>query len=144
MKLSVSLFGVIVSLFFVSCNLKQEKTSTNEKSRMEWVYINIDSKMAKDTSSYFYYGQVSSETLLRLKSDQTKGMFSLENIRYFNTDDLLEIYEDMDYKGEKLFKLADVSRVDILKKDPVLIFDSVELAKSAKIFLKQKRSSKDK
>jgi len=140
MKLK-GLFCIAVSLLFISCNLKQEKISTDQKTSKEWVYINVDSRMATDTTNYFYYGQVSGETLLKLKSNRAKGMFSLENIRHFNTNDLLEVYEDMDYKGEKLFRLEDVTRVDVLKKDPVLIFDSVESAKSAKIFLKQKQKS---
>lgn len=133
----------IFSFFITSCNLKKTETISKENERLRWVNLHIDVIMKRDTTTYYYYGQMSQNEIDRLQNQPEKGMFTLRNIRYFNTDDRLEIYEDANYTGKMLFKYKDVSWVEILKKDPILIFDSVQLANTSQKFLKLKRNSKN-
>ncbi|GEM_PF-1667041 len=138
-------FTTFCFILIISCNHKPERVTTPQNDDVsDWVSIHIDSKMKNDTTSYYYYGQISRNVIEKLKEPSSNGMFSLKNIRYFNPNDQLEVYEDIDYKGEMLFKLKDVIWIEIFKKDPILIFDSLKLADSAKDFLKYKRNSNKK
>ncbi len=134
----------IFSFFITSCDLKKTETISKEKDRLQWVNLHMDVVMKHDTTSYYYYGQISQNDIDQLQNQPKKGMFTLRNIRYFNTDDQLEIYEDANYTGKMLFNYKDVSWVEILKKDPILIFDSLQLGDTSHKFLNLKRNSKNK
>lgn len=134
----------IFSFFITSCDLKKKEINGKENQRLQWVNLHMDVAMKNDTTSYYYYGQISQNDIDQLQNQPEKGMFTLRNIRYFNTEDQLEIYEDANYTGKMLFNYNDVSWVEILKKDPILIFDSVQLADTSHKFLNLKRNSKDK
>ena len=143
MKETAFLF-IIFSFFISSCDMKKMETNLKENSRLQWVNLHMDVVMKSDTTSYYYYGQISQNDIDQLQNQPKKGMFTLRNIRYFNTENQLEIYEDNNYAGKMLFNYKDVSWVELLKKDPILIFDSLQLGRTSQKFLSLKRNSENK
>ena len=56
----------------------------------------------------------------------------MSNIRYWNDDDLLQIYEDDDDFGYKIFRISDIQYITSFKKDPIYNLDLEKLHESAK------------
>lgn len=59
-------------------------------------------------------------------------MFTLSNIRYWNDNNLLELYEDDKLEGDLIFKIQDIEEVILYKDDPINLFKLEELHESAK------------
>lgn len=98
-----------------------------------WVYVELQRTIAQDTSNYFYYGQVSERVIEKIENNpEAKGVFILSDIRFWNDDDLLELYEDTERFGFKAYRLQDIQHISSFKKDPVFIFKPEELHESAK------------
>ena len=99
----------------------------------KWVFVELKTTLLRDTSDYFYFGQISEEIINQIDNNQnTTGLFILSNIRFWNNDDLLEIYEDEELGGFKIFRVSDIHHLRTYKKDPVLIYDMDELHESSK------------
>lgn len=98
-----------------------------------WVFVEMKTTLLRDTSDYFYFGQISEEIINQIDNYQnTTGLFKLSNIRFWNSDDLLEVYEDSELDDFKIFRVSDIHHLRCYKKDPVLIYDMEELHESSK------------
>ena len=131
-------FLILISIFalpicLTSCGPLDEESSKELKK--EWVYIELVTMSKRDTTDYFYFGQVKKSIINQIDSnEEAKGLFTLSNIRLWNDDDLLELYEDEKLKGSIIFKIQDIQEVTLYKDDPINLFESEKLHKSAKEF----------
>jgi len=75
----------------------------------------------------------------RLNKGNETGHFTLKDIRYLNNDDLLELYEDEFTTGDLIFRVQDIARIQLLKKDPIYYYDIKELSANALRLSKQKK-----
>ena len=129
-------FLILISIFtlstwLISCGPLDEKSPKGQEK--QWVYIELVTESQRDTTDYFYFGQIKKSLIDGINSNEDKnGLFTLSNIRLWNDDDLLEIYEDEKVDGNKVFKIQDIQEITLYKDDPINLFDLKELHKSAK------------
>ncbi|MEZ5024279.1 MAG: hypothetical protein R2728_13640 [Chitinophagales bacterium] len=101
----------------------------NEKK--VWVYVEITVEQKRDTSDYYYYGQILENLFEEIQNERIENKyFELSNIRFWNDDDLLELLENDDRFDNKIFRMNDISYLTAYKKDPILIYDEEELAEN--------------
>lgn len=122
-------FTLAISL--TSCVLLDEKPSENIKK--QWVYVELVTESKTDTTEYFYFGQIRNSLVEAINlNENKKGLFTLSNIRYWNDNNLLELYEDDKMEGDLIFKIQDIEEVILYKDDPINLFELEELHESAK------------
>lgn len=89
--------------------------------------------LPRDTSDYFYYGQINESVIEEINSDESKtGLFILSNIRYWDDNDLLQVYENNKFSGNKIFRIQAIQHLILFKDDPINLFDTTELHETAK------------
>lgn len=116
----------------ISCGKATKGSESETKSNLRWVYLVAQTAMQTDTTEFFLYGQIKTAIAEDLMGNQkSSGVFHIEKLRYYNDDDLLEIYEDEKDEGLFIFRIQDVRRVELLKKDPVLSMDEEELSEKS-------------
>jgi hypothetical protein len=116
----------------ISCGKSTKGSESETKSNLRWVYLVAQTAMQTDTTEFFLYGQIKTAIAQDLMENQkSSGVFHIEKLRYYNDDDLLEIYEDEKDEGLFIFRIQDVRRVELLKKDPVLSMDEEELSEKS-------------
>ncbi|WP_229792674.1 hypothetical protein, partial [Ulvibacter litoralis] len=121
----------ILSTLLTSCDYQKEKSLKEQKK--QWVYIELTTVSPRDTTDYFYFGQIKESLIGEIDSnEEKKGLFTLSNIRYWNDDDLLELYEDDKLKGSMIFKIQDIQEITLYKDDPLNLYDLEEIDESAK------------
>lgn len=127
---------IVIILILIAYIVYDHYVLPNNKSlnkKKIWVYVELKTTLMRDTSDYFYFGQINEEITNQIDNDQnTTGLFKLSNIRFWNNDDLLEIYEDDDMSGFKILRISDIHQLKSYKKDPILIYDIEELHESSK------------
>ena len=130
------LWGAVILLLGVFVFLKLDFQKTLDQSFQSskiWVYIEVQIEQVRDTSDYYYYGQIDESIIKDIEMDKkTEGLFILSNIRYWNDDDLLEVLEDNERGGYKIFQIQNIQYIQSFKKDPIYIFDVDELHESAR------------
>tara|TARA_R110002012_G_scaffold321930_1_gene552457 strand:- start:37481 stop:37909 length:429 start_codon:yes stop_codon:yes gene_type:complete len=125
-----SIFIFLLTLSLSSCKFTNEKPIVEPER--QWVYIELVTQSKKDTTDYFYYGQIKKSLIKEIDlHEDKKGLFMLSNVRYINDDDLLQLYEDSNLDGNLMFKIQDIEEVVLYKDDPVNFFDTKELHESA-------------
>jgi hypothetical protein len=102
---------------FLSCNQRPSEMLNIKKT---WVYVELEIVTRGDTSEYYYFGQISQRTLDKLALEENyNGFFVLENVRYFNDLDEIEDYEDSSDSGTLFFRTQDITKIEVLKTDPL-------------------------
>lgn len=130
---------IVLSIFLSSC--LNGKYDVGKKDAKVWVYMEIETILKKDTSQNYIYGQIKKSILDEMRNNpKASGIFFVDNTRYINDDDLLEIYADEKDTGELAFRLEDIKTLDVLKKDPIRTFDKEQLHESSIKYLILKRS----
>ncbi len=118
-------------------NVNATAVNTNKQNK-QWVYVKLISEMRKDTATYsYYYGCMNKNVVEQIKKNDISGMFILSDMRFLNDSDKLELYENNLESGMCIFRVKDIVRLDLEKKDPVLTYKVEELTDSAKAFLKK-------
>lgn len=134
-----------ITLLFVLFNLSScvNLQSPKDKSEpgMQWVYISAEVITLNDSTHYFYYGQLEADKMNLLNEKNPPLFLTLKNIRYWNNDDKLEIYEDSSWLGTKFFRTGDIVKIDLLKDDPVLTLDKDDLAENSLKFKEKLQSN---
>lgn len=130
-KYFIQLFSILtLTLLISSCDI-QEKT--HEIKGKQWVYVELITQSKKDTSDYFYYGQIKKSVLEKINSNPSaEGLFVLSSVRFTNDDQELEIYENDKVGSSLMFRIQDIEEITFYKDDPVYLFDLNELHESAK------------
>ena len=135
-KLNTALATVSMIILLLGCD-SSIIPGTSEKTKT-WVYIEIETTMLTDTTDYYYYGRIDKILTDKITSGEIKQTyFVLSDIRFWNSDDLLEVYENDSRFGFKVFRTEDIQYLTFFKKDPVQIFGEDELHPSALSVSKQ-------
>jgi len=128
-KTTVLILFLICSVLCTSCDVNKDASNDSNK---QWVYVELVTESKKDTSEYFYYGQVRESLYNDIKrKPDMKGLFVLFNVRYVNNDDLLELYEDDKLSGDLVFRIQDIEELVFYKDDPIQLFEIEDLHSSA-------------
>lgn len=120
--------GGILLLSYILSVYTPENTLVSEEEK-QWVWIEVKVELPRDTSDYFYYGQINKSLIEKINSDEEKeGLFMLSKIRYWNNNDLLERFENTEYSGSKVFKIQSINQLILSKGDPIDILELDELS----------------
>ncbi len=127
--------GLLFTCFLFSCdNLKslEENEPVTEKT---WVNITIRYDSNNGFQFYYYFGQIEESLCDKIsKNIIEKGFIKIDNLRYWNDDDKIEVYEDETEPGIKIFRIEDIRKMSVLKGDPVVTYKKVSLSeKSLKV-----------
>ncbi len=120
-----SLFCLLSCLLLVGCGeLSQEllslKSSVDGEKQWIFVQLSVDEHDIGQPRSYYYYGKVSSSMYEAIASNTLQdGFLFLEQVMYWGNDDLIHEYEDAQYSGDLIFRVADVVKVESIKQAPV-------------------------
>lgn len=130
-------FLLFTLLLVPACEYPEAETpeaSGKTVEKGQWVYLKAEAIMKLDTTDYFLYGQLSKSFLEKLKDQNPPEHFELRNIRYVNDEDKLEILQDEDVSGAYYFKTNQIIKIDLLERDPIFFFDSLELSDASMQF----------
>jgi len=120
MKKIVPIIIVLVFSIFMFHSCDNFENNLNKKGQSEWVYLEIKTIMNKDTSYSFIYGQISKSIVKKIKENKNaEGLFLLENARYVNDDNLLQLYEDENDSGVLGFRIENIKYIEFYKRDPM-------------------------
>jgi hypothetical protein len=125
-----AIFFLLICILY-ACNGIQPKAPVQHQTT--WVYLESEKIMKSDTTNYYLYGKIRSSVLEKIHADEKiNGLFQLKEIRFVNTDDLLEIYEDEDQIGRIFLNIQDIKYISVYKRDPIYSFEEKDLHESLK------------
>ena len=134
-KKILNIVFIVIILIFITWQIAKSSVinKINTSGDKMWVYVKLKTELPRDTSDYYYYGQIKESLIHKIDIDEEiNGLFILHNIRYWDDDDLLNIYENEDRHSFKIFKILDINYLTPLKKDPIMMFEMEELHEDAK------------
>jgi hypothetical protein len=112
---------IAAALWLTSCGAEGELDAFRgiKNAHTVWVFaqLNVDNE-ADGIDSYYYYGRISESLYNRIKNNEvTRGFLLLEDVRYYSsTDDKVHPYKDDEKKGELVFRIEDVKRIQLLSR----------------------------
>lgn len=115
---------VFISVFFVflsGCNMDEiDALSELEDQDKTWVFVQFNvAREGGNIKDYFYFGEMDTSLYNKITSNQIRrGFINLKNIRFWNTDDVIESTEDDLYANEMVFRIEDIKKIDLVKKEP--------------------------
>jgi hypothetical protein len=116
---------ILCLLTLSACNLEENLFPSQHQSFEEgekiWAFIqyHIPEKEG-GFEDYYYFGLVSENLYKKIRTHQIKdGLIFMENVKYWNTEDIIESYEDEIYKDEMAFRIEDIVRFEMVKSEPV-------------------------
>ncbi len=131
MKKNIALtYCLVLILLCTSCF--DSKYSSSKSDEKVWVYLEIETIMKKDTTNSYVYGEIKKSIIDKIeRNENTRGLFFIDNVRYINDDDLLQIYEDRNDKGILGYRIEHITKMEMFKKDPILFFEKKKLDESS-------------
>jgi hypothetical protein len=106
-----------------ACNIESKffpKQAFSEGEKI-WTFIqyNVPQKEG-GFEDYYYFGLVSENLYKKIKTHEIKdGLVFMEKVKYWNTEDIIESYADEIYSDEMAFRIEDIVRIELVKKEPV-------------------------
>lgn len=131
----IGIYGITLSLLIFGCKISDfsNNNSTEQTDDKIWVYLEIKKILPRDTSDFYFYGQINKTIVDKInKNPKIDGLFILSDIRYWNDDDLLQVYEDNKDNGYKIFRISDIQYLTSYKTDPIFNIELNQLHESAK------------
>lgn len=122
-------FFFLTIIFLFSCNVSDAK-KPQKKERMTWVYLEAQTITQKDTTANYIYGKVKERLVNNLDNKKGKEIFKVTDIRYFNNDDLFQLYKDDNEAGILFFKVESIQKISVYSRDPIYSFDKEDLHQS--------------
>jgi hypothetical protein len=128
----------LLFLFAILLCISCEFSSNHSK---EWVYIEVETVVKKDTTYDFLYGQIYQSLIDKINNNENAtGIFFITNTRFVNQDDLLQVYADGNDKGMLAFRIENIKSMVVYQKDPIHIYKEDQLHESAKALLNSMKS----
>ena len=115
------LFLSIFFLFLSACNVEEfDAISELDDKEKIWVFIQFNVARENGTiKDYFYFGKINASLYDKItKNKIRKGFIRLTNIRFWNNDDMIESTEDDIYDNEMVFRIEDIKKIDLVKREP--------------------------
>jgi len=112
-----------ISFMLVSaCNFGEEVESLKELRDGEkvWIFAQFNIEQENNTiEDYYYFGQINASLYKKIINRKIKrGFITLKKIRYWGSDDSVKAYTDELYADEMTFRVEDIQKMDLLKKEP--------------------------
>ena len=130
----IFLFFLVFSLFN-SCGELVKKTA-QKKQKSSWVYLELETILKKDTTISYLYGKVNTSILDKLEDKNKNEIFKISEIRYFNDDDLFQLYKDDDESGILFYRVESIKKISVYERDPIYSFTKEDLHLSTLELLK--------
>lgn len=120
----------IVGLLFLSllsaCNPADEVEAAREfqDGKKIWIFAQFNVPKEDNTiEDYYYFAQINESLYEKIKDHRIKqGFIVLEKVRYWTNDDTIESIGDEIYADEMLFRIEDIRKIDLVKKEPRIGF----------------------
>ena len=94
-----------------------------------WIYAQINVPEEEGIEDYFYFGRVNKGVYTKFVDHEIKdGVIVFRDVRYWNTDNKIEVYEDAVDTGTLIFRLEDVVYLRVQKGDPLLLESKENIA----------------
>jgi hypothetical protein len=106
------------------CDSEQEVQAlkSNFDNDKVWVFAQFNVREEKDgLESYYYYAKISKNLYQEIsKNTLQKGFIHLKDVKYWGDNNLIHNYEDAENSGELIFRIEDISKLDLIKVAPVI------------------------
>lgn len=114
--------AILVALFVSGCNLDEiQAAKDNTSEKKVWAFIQFNVPFKNDQiEDYYYYGKISKPLYTKIKGNRIKtGFILLADVKYWGKDDLIHDYADGENKGEIVFRIEDIRRIELVNKRPI-------------------------
>jgi hypothetical protein len=103
-------------------NQEIEAVQSNINTEKVWVFIQLNVKEENNgLESYYYYAKISKKIYQKISQNTLQnGFIFLENVKYWGDNDLIYDYEDAENTGYLIFRIEDISKIDLIKVEPIV------------------------
>ena len=120
MKYRILIF--IMALLLNACKLDSEVGTATQRFSDEtiWVWIQLNVPEEQDSiESYYYYARINKDLYTGITTNKIEeGFILLRDVRYWNTDDVIEIYDTDLEKGVVTFRVEHIVHMVEVKNPP--------------------------
>ena len=116
------LAGLLFLSLLSACNPGDEIKAAKEfqDGKKIWVFAQVNVPEENNTiEDYYYFAQINESLYKKIKNQQIKqGFIVFQNVRYWTSDDTIKSIGDELYDDEMLFRIEDIRKLDLVKKEP--------------------------
>jgi hypothetical protein len=116
---------IVISIIVLlsACNIDSKFFPKTPESSGEkiWTFIQYHvSDKEGVIEDYYYFGLIDKGLYEKIKTHETKdGLIFMEKVKFWNTEDVIESYDDAIYSDELAFRIEDIVKFELVKKEPV-------------------------
>jgi hypothetical protein len=113
---------ILVASLLTGCNLDEVyAVQDNTSEKKIWVFIQFNVPFKNNqVEDYYYYAKISQPLYTRIKNNRIKtGFIFLADVKYWGNDDLIHDYADAENKGEIVFRIEDIRRMELVNNKPI-------------------------
>ena len=111
---------------FTTCESKSIITQSIDEDTM-WIFAHFNVQEKDDLEDYYYFGRVNEDLYLEIIDGQIEsGFILLRDVRYWNTENELQEYEDEMDVGDVVFRVQDIVKMTPQKGDPLELHEQQE------------------
>ncbi|MEJ2692112.1 MAG: hypothetical protein P8166_03405 [Candidatus Thiodiazotropha sp.] len=114
--------AIFVAIFVSGCNLDEvQAAKDNISDKKVWAFIQFNVPFKNDQiEDYYYYGKISKPLYTRIKGNRIKtGFIWLADVKYWGNDDLIHDFADGENKGDVIFRIEDIRRMELVNRKPI-------------------------
>ena len=140
---------IILGLILISltaCKLGNEIEAVKEMqdAKKIWIFAQLNvPEENNEIEDYYYFAQINESLYEKIKNQKIKeGFIVFQKTRYWSKDDVIKSIADEIYSDEMLFRIEDIRKIDLVKKEPKIGFSygssATESAKENTVTAKKK------
>lgn len=122
LKLIYPLLLTLLLLPVSACKPGDEIESLKEfqDGKKVWVFAQFNVEQKDNTlEDYYYFGQINASLYRKIAQRKIRrGFIALKKVRYWASDDSVKSYSDELYSDEIIFRVEDIRKIDLLKREP--------------------------
>jgi hypothetical protein len=124
---NIKYFILGLMLIMVSaCKVGNEIEALKEvqDSQKIWVFAQLNVPQENNKiEDYYYFAQINESLYKKIKNQKIKeGFIVFQKTRYWSKDDVIKSIADEMYSDEMLFRIEDIRKIDLVKKEPKIGF----------------------
>lgn len=120
------LLGLLAVAVLSACNPSDEIEAAKEfqDGKKIWIFAQVNVPKEDNTiEDYYYFAQINESLYNKIKNQRIKqGFIVFQNVRYWSNDDTIKSIGDEIYDDEMLFRIEDIRKIDLVKKEPRIGF----------------------
>lgn len=94
-----------------------------------WIFATFNIGAVGDATYYHYFGAVRESLYQRIRDNEiNSGFITLQDVRYWNDNDLIQAYEDDQDTGVLTFRIEQLVKLELEKGDPVNTYPAEQVA----------------